>query len=454
MNRLLLSTPLRVALILGAAFLVALVIANVAAFKLIENELGVRADQAISDTFTVISGAYGDADQTDLVESVRAHAASTIDHEKIFAFADETGHVIVGNSASVPSITGWGTVGAERLGITPGDGEDYRIFVGTVGTGRLMVGSSFAETRAIAALTRATLAWASMSILVIVLVIGIVLAASAQRRIDAIAGTMTRVGHGELAARIAVGRRGDDIDSLSRQVNAALDRLTALVEGMRHVSVNIAHDLKTPLNRLAITIEDATDAEARGLSVAEHLAQAEGEIQRINSTFDALLRIAQIEAGARRARFVRLQLAEILDRITDAYADVADEAGQSLQTSYSRDLPEIVGDPELLTQLCANLVENSIRHCPAGTTIGVTVAADEMQVVATFSDSGPGIPAAEHEKVFQRLYRLEKSRTTSGNGLGLSLVKAVAELHGASIAIADLAPGLSISVRFPAAGRR
>jgi signal transduction histidine kinase len=454
MNRLLLSTPLRVALILGAAFLVALVIANVAAFKLIENELGVRADQAISDTFTVISRAYGDADQTDLVESVRAHAASTIDHEKIFALADETGHVIVGNAASVPSITGWGTVGAERLGTTPGDGEEYRIFVGAVGTVRLMVGSSFAETRAIAALTRGTLAWASMSILVIVLVIGIVLALSAQRRIDSIAGTMTRVGHGELAARIAVGRRGDDIDSLSRQVNAALDRLTALVEGMRHVSVNIAHDLKTPLNRLAITIEDATDAEARGLSVAEHLAQAEGEIQRINSTFDALLRIAQIEAGARRARFVRLQLAQILDKIVDAYADVADEAGQTLQTSYARDLPEIVGDPELLTQLCANLVENSIRHCPTGTTIGITVAVDEMQVVATFSDNGPGIPTAEHEKVFQRLYRLEKSRTTSGNGLGLSLVKAIAELHGASIAIADLAPGLAISVRFPADGRR
>jgi signal transduction histidine kinase len=187
--------------------------------------------------------------------------------------------------------------------------------------------------------------------------------------------------------------------------------------------------------------------------VAEHLAQAEGEIQRINSTFDALLRIAQIEAGARRARFVRVHLADVLENIADAYADVADEAGQKLETSYPRDLPEIVGDPELLTQLCANLVENSIRHCPVGTRIGVNGTADGAQVVVTFSDDGPGIPASEHEKVFQRLYRLEKSRTTSGNGLGLSLVKAIAELHGASVAIADLAPGLAISVRLPAAER-
>jgi signal transduction histidine kinase len=454
MNRLLLSTPLRVALLLGAAFLVALVVANLAAFQLIERELDLRADRAISDTFKVISGAYGDTDQTDLIESVRAHAASTLDHDKLFALTDESGKLVAGNVASIPPTSGWATVGAGALGLPSSGGEDYRIFVGDVGTGRLLVGSSFAETRDIAGLTRGTLVWASVSILVIVVLIGIALALRAQRRIDGIASTMTRVGHGELTARIPVGRRGDDIDMLSRQVNAALDRLAALVEGMRQVSVNIAHDLKTPLNRLAITIEAATDAEARGVPVTEHLAQAEMEMKRINSTFDALLRIAQIEAGARRARFVRLQLAEVLDKIADAYADVADEAGQTLQTSYPPSLPEIVGDPELLTQLCANLVENSIRHCPAGTTIGVGAAVDGTQVVATFSDDGPGIPASEHEKVFQRLYRLEKSRTTSGNGLGLSLVKAVAELHGAVIAIADRSPGLAISVRFPAAGTR
>lgn len=454
MNRLLLSTPLRVALILGAAFLVALVVANLAAFQLIGRELDIRADQAISDTFKVISGAYGDIDQTDLVESVRAHAASTLDHDKLFALSDASGQVIVGNVASVPAVTGWATVSADALGISASGSEDYRIFVGAVGTGRLLVGSSFAETRDIAALTRGTLAWASVSILVMVVIIGILLALRAQRRIDGIANTMSRVGHGELMARIPVGRRGDDIDILSRQVNAALDRLAALVEGMRQVSVNIAHDLKTPLNRLAITIEAATEADVRGVPVAEHLAQAEGEMLRINSTFDALLRIAQIEAGARRARFVRLQLVQVLDKIADAYGDVADEAGQTLQTSYPPSLPEIVGDPELLTQLCANLVENSIRHCPAGTRIGVSAVLEGSQVVATFSDDGPGIPATEHEKVFQRLYRLEKSRTTSGNGLGLSLVRAVAELHGAAIAIADRSPGLAISVRFPAATER
>ena len=265
---------------------------------------------------------------------------------------------------------------------------------------------------------------------------------------------MLRVGQGELRARIPLGRRGDDFDQLSRRVNAALDRLSALVESIHAVSVNIAHDLKTPLNRLAITVEMAIVADARGVSVGEHLVQAEGEIQQINSTFDALLRIAQIEAGARRERFVTLNLKEVLESIADAYGDVADERGQCLTVSYSDDLPPIEGDRELLIQLSANLVENSMRHCPTGTNIGVRAARVGDRVVPTFADDGPGIPPDEHEKVFERLYRVDKSRTTSGSGLGLSLVRAVSDLHGASVALSNRDPGLLIAVAFPIAGRQ
>lgn len=449
MTRLLQSTPFRVAVIVGLAFLVALVCAGAVAFELIEHELDRRADQAITDAFTVISGAYGDSDQSDLVDSVRAHAASTLDHEKVYGLADATGRVVAGNIATVPAVAGWATVPATALTLAPGENEDYRVFVGEVGAGRLLVGTSFAETRDIAALTLGTLAWAGVAILIIIVAIGGMLAARAQRRIDGIGNTMTRVGQGELGARIELGRRGDDIDQLARQVNAALDRLSGLVEGMRQVSVNIAHDLKTPLNRLAITVETASSAEARGDAVGEYLAQAELEILQINSTFDALLRIAQIEAGARRARFVRLQLAEILDKIADAYGDVADERGQSLTVSHPDRLPEIEGDRELLTQLCANLVENSIRHGPVDTRIEVSAALSAGRVVVTFADSGPGIPLEEHQKVFERLYRVEKSRTTAGSGLGLSLVKAVAELHGATVAIGNRNPGLFVAVAFP-----
>src|SRR5882724_3483736 len=182
MTRLLQSTPFRVALILGMAFLVALIVAGVAAFELIEHELDRRADQAITDAFKVISGAYGDSDQSDLIDSVRAHAASTLDHEKVYGLSDETGKIVAGNIVAMPSASGWETVSAAALALAADKDEGYRVFVGEVGGGRLLVGSSFAETRDIAALTLGTLAWASVAILVIIVGIGSLLAARAQRR--------------------------------------------------------------------------------------------------------------------------------------------------------------------------------------------------------------------------------------------------------------------------------
>lgn len=443
------STPFRVSLILGTTFLIALIIAGLVAFTLIERELDQRMDQSITDTFKVITESYGDSDQADLVDSVQSHARSALNHDQVYALVGPDGRIVSGNVAAVPAGTGWLRVPASVLSIGMPDNGEYRVFVGEIGGNRLLVGSSFDETREIARLTLTTLGWSSVAVLLVVVAIGSVMATRAQRRIDGIGQTMARVGHGELDARIVLRGRGDDIDMLARQVNAALERLGALVEGMRQVSVNIAHDLKTPLNRLAITIESASGAEALSQPIRPHLDQAELEIQQINSTFDALLRIAQIEAGARRARFVPVQLEEVLDKIADAYTDVADEGGQHLAVAYSGPLPEIDGDRELLTQLCANLVENSIRHCPPGTQIQISATRGSDRIVVTFSDDGPGIPPAEHGKVFQRLYRVDKSRTTPGTGLGLSLVKAIADLHSATVELRNREPGLSLSVAFP-----
>ena len=283
----------------------------------------------------------------------------------------------------------------------------------------------------------------------LVIAVGLLIAIRAQRRIDGIAATMTAIGQGELAARIPLGRRSDDIDMLARQVNLALDRLEALVAGMRAVSINIAHDLKTPLNRLAITLEAVARADANGEPIMPTLAQAAAELRQISGTFDALLRIAQIETGARRERFVPTNLGGVLDRIADAYVDVAEERGQSLIVIHNSDLPPIDGDAELLTQLCANLVENGLRHGPQGTHVALAAVASVDRLILTCADDGPGIPEAERSRVFQRLYRIDKSRTTPGSGLGLSLVKAIAELHGAEIVLGDNLPGLKVTIGFP-----
>ena len=406
-------------------------------------------DRSIANTYKVIAEAYGDSDEVDLMDSVTSHARATLDLERLYGLSVQSGSILAGNLRSVPPELGWLTLRGNALGVA-GPHDRYRAYVGQIDGYRLLVGESFAESEEIARLALTSLAWASFAILVLVTATGVWVAVQAQRRIDGIALIMAKVGHGELDSRIPVGKRADDIDLLARQVNAALDRLSGLVEGMRQVSVNIAHDLKTPLNRLAIMIETAIKADAEGASTAVLLAEADLEIRQTSATFDALLRIAQIEAGARRARFVPTGIGAVLGRIADAYEDVAEGRGQHLRIARCGQLPAIEGDADLLTQLCANLVENSMRHCPAGTTVCIEAVQRGKRIVVTFSDDGPGIPEQERGKVFQRLYRVDKSRTTPGSGLGLSLVKAIADLHGGEITIGDNAPGLRIAVAFPA----
>ncbi len=442
------STPFRLTVLLGAAFLVALAIAGFVAFELIRQELAARVDQTVTDAFTIISQSYGEDDVADLADAVRSHAGATLRHERVYSLTDKAGAVLAGNITMVPTGSGWATVGAAALGVTD-NSDDYRIFSGEVGDYTLLVGSSYGETKAIGRLTLVSLAWAGGLLVALILVTGVVVAARGQRRLDGIAATMHRVGRGELTARIATTGRGDDIDALVGEVNGALDRLSALVESMRQVSVDIAHDLKTPLNRLAITVESAIEADEAGKPVAAWLRQAQEEGVRINATFDALLRIAQIEAGARRARFTSVAPSTILERIADAYGEVAVEHGQTLRLTAPDGLPPVSGDRDLMLQMLANLVENAIRHCPPGASIALSGRVDDGRVELSVADNGPGIPAEERDKVFRRLYRVEKSRTTPGSGLGLSLVKAVADLHGATVTLRDNAPGLVVAVSFP-----
>ncbi len=442
------STPLRITLILGTVFLLALTIAGITAFELIRQELATRIDLNVSDSYSVISQSYGENDLTDLIDTVNSHARTTPHHDKVYALANSAGRILAGNVTQVPPSAGWLTAKAEMIGVTD-ESNDYRLFVGDVGIYKLLVGASFSETNAIGRLTFTSLGWAGVLLIALVVITGLVIAARGQRRLDGIAATMHRIGMGELTARIATSGRNDDVDALVSEVNAALDRLAGLVDGMRQVSVDIAHDLKTPLNRLSITIEDAIEADEAGRPAAEFLVEAQGEVRQLNTTFDALLRIANIEAGTRRSRFTALRLDDLLETIADAYGEVAREHGQTLKLEVAGELAEISGDRDLLVQMFANLVENAIRHCPPGTQIELSGQMEGQHVAAIVKDTGPGIPEGERDKVFQRLYRVEKSRTTPGSGLGLSLVKAVADLHGATLALSENGPGLCVTVRFP-----
>lgn len=222
---------------------------------------------------------------------------------------------------------------------------------------------------------------------------------------------------------------------------------------MTDISANIAHELKTPISRLRHDLITALDQHEQGKDVETALNDAYEETGYITEIFDALLRIAQIEGGARRANFTSLNLQSVIETVLDIYVEVAEDAGMTLQLAapamQTKQPVMIQGDKELLVQMLANLIENAIRYCPAGTTISVECVERNGRIQLSVADNGSGIPEAEREQVFQRLYRVDKSRSDRrGTGLGLSLVKAIIELHHATITLEDNKPGLRAIILF------
>ncbi len=442
------STPFRLAVAFAVLLVCAFFVSGLVAFDLIKRELNVRYDNRSKEMFDVISRTDADGDIQDVIDATRAHIASTQHRRSIFFLKAPDGRVLAENFKAPDLPDGRSERRGADLGI-PGDAV-YRLYAGSVGASRLIVGTSNEETGELIEIVAGSFGWASLVIIALAVIGGAVIASRARRRLDAVRDTMGRVSHGELSARIPLlGQGDDDLDLLSRDINDALERLSASVESMRQVSADIAHDLKTPLNRLSITVEEARLKQEQGQSVAEELDTVSREANQINQTFEALLRIAQIESRSRKARFARFDLIEVFEALAEVYRDVAEDAGDRLVLAIDQKANAgILGDRDLLTQMYANLIENAIRHCPAGAEIRLEVVVKPDSVRTIIEDTGSGIPEDERDKVFRRLYRLEKSRTTPGNGLGLSLVKAIADLHDATIALDDAKPGLRVVIMF------
>jgi len=443
------STPFRLALTFAFLFVLAFILSGAIVYQLMSMDLATRLDESIKETYSVVAVTFTEGDQEDLVSTVNNHAQLSPNKEQLFSLTDSDGNRLAGNFTASGLPDGFSMFAATLPGVPPN--TMYRGYSGTIGKNTLVVAFSLSETEEMETIVLMSFGWGTLFISGLAIGGGALLASRVQRRLDAIAATMVDVSHGRLNARIPLIGNGDDIDAVSAQVNSALERLSALVDGMREVSANIAHDLKTPLNRLQMILESAADKTGSGEDVSGELSDARAESLQINETFDALLRIAQIEAGARKARFVDLDVGRVVETIGEVYADVAEDDAKSLSTRIVPDAQCFIqGDRDLLMQMVANLVENALRHCPSGTAIEISAARQGDRILVHVRDNGPGIPAEEREKVFQRLYRLDSSRTTPGSGLGLSLVRAVADLHGATITLEDRNPGLAVIVSFPA----
>ncbi len=294
--------------------------------------------------------------------------------------------------------------------------------------------------------TRAFL-WGLAASISLALAGGVVMSGRLLRKIETVSATSRNIIEGDLNRRVPVTRTGDEFNHLAGSINAMLDRIQALMDDLRQVTTNIAHDLRTPLTRLRQRLELAQRSRSAAGDTDGILDVTVAEIDVILGIFAALLRIAQIESGARKSEFKVVHLSELLATVVELYRPAAEDKHQALAENVEPGLA-VNGDRELLMQLFANLLENAVRHSPDGAALAVTAGRLENRIDVAVSDDGLGIPEELRGKVLQRFVRLEHSRTGAGNGLGLSLASAVAKLHDAVLTLSDNRPGLRVNVTF------
>ncbi len=293
-----------------------------------------------------------------------------------------------------------------------------------------------------------TLPWSLLLMMVLGLVGGGLISRNVLTRLDSINRTSREIMAGDLTRRIPVTRAGDEFDELASNLNRMLDRTERLMRGMREVTDSIAHDLRTPLNRLRNRLEGTLahlDSESRE---GKEIGAAVDETDQVIATFNALLLIAEAEAGVAREAMAPVDLPVVVEGVAELYGPLAEEKGVALEIAPCGTVT-IAGNKRLISQALANLLDNAIKYTPSGGAVRVAVEDTPSGVALSVADTGPGIPAEARAHVLERFVRLEESRNSPGTGLGLSLVAAVARLHDARLALDDNRPGLKATLVFP-----
>lgn len=380
----------------------------------------------------------------------------------LYYLADPSGQMIVGNIQDLPPavLAEPGTFSFNYDRPRPLLDEPDAGAVGTavVRSSRLdsglilVVGRDVVERRGFTALILRWFAIGVGGILLLSMLAGILTAVRVLRRIDAIASTSRKIMSGDLSERIPVTRRNDEFDGLATSLNLMLDRIEQLMVGLKEVTDNVAHDLKTPLTRLRnqaeAALRDDKGEAARRAALEETIEQSD----RLIRTFNALLLIARAEAGTPPGALADVDLSAVVNDVAELYAPLAEDDGITLETEIAARV-RVSANRELLGQALVNLIENALKHFePSADTPGRIVVALKQapgRVLISVADNGAGIAEADRERVVERFVRLEKSRTEPGSGLGLSLVNAIARMHGGRFRIEDNAPGVRAVLDLP-----
>jgi signal transduction histidine kinase len=318
---------------------------------------------------------------------------------------------------------------------------------------RLLVGRDVETRMPLRALLTSALLWSLLLLGVLGVVGALVMQGLFRRMMANVSVTASAIARGDLGQRVRMSGRGDEFDRLAETINDMLDRIARLMDGVRQVSNAIAHDLRTPIARARARLEDAGAHATGPAELHAAVERAVADLDGVTAVFEALLRIAEIEAGSRRSAFAPLDVAPLVSDLAELYGVAAEERGATLaldiQGTPRQGAPQLNGDREMVQQAVANLLDNAIKFSPPGSTIALCVSAAQHGVSITVADQGPGIPEIERRRATERFYRGEMARQTPGSGLGLALVDAVAQLHGGTLQLQDATPGLRAILSLP-----
>lgn len=270
------------------------------------------------------------------------------------------------------------------------------------------------------------------------------------RRVETINDVFRQVAGGTLTARARVTGTGDEFDHLAMHLNQTLTRIGELIDGVRDISYSVAHDLRTPLHRLRHRLESLLLPDTPTARIQEQVRVSLSDIDGLVATFNAILRISQAEIGAGVDQFAVFNLSEAVEDVIDLYTPVAEDKAHQVTAQIAEQV-QINGDRHLITQTVANILDNAIKYTPKGGKISVSLAAHDTFAELRIADNGMGIPEAFRHKVTEKFFRLEQSRSSPGNGLGLSLVNAAVKLHKGDLRFEDNSPGLTVTLRLPLA---
>jgi signal transduction histidine kinase len=456
--RLVLASPFRLfatyVSLFCAAVAAVFIYANAAMLGFLDQE----AAASVQADYSFLAARYRDGALPALAGAISEHSEPA--GAALYLLTDANGRWIAGNLETVASAL-WESQGAAQFsyrkrGSSQGERQAYGVVARLPGDLHLLVARDIESQETLKRLLRMAFVLGYAAIIAIGATGAVMVSRRVLSRVDAASNAARSIMQGDLNRRIPVTGRNDEFDRLSQNLNAMLDRIQDLMVGLKNVSDNIAHDLKTPLHRLRTRAERALQTSRSPDKLAEALGSVIEEADTLIQTFDALLSIARLEAGSRSESFGPLNICALVRDVADLYEPAAEERGLSLRLSCAGDLT-MAGEKHLIGQALANLLDNAIKYAaPAGQSAAEAEQAGDVEiglenkgeaVDIVISDRGPGVPAADRERVLQRFVRLQPDRSVPGSGLGLSLVAAVARLHGGQVFLEDNEPGLRVRLR-------